>query len=264
MDILHICYFIKKPSVLTYHADVTGIYRNFLYGFVRRLFLGKVNLIVLTSKNYLESSVNLDQYRKKIKIIPIGIDKKPEELFQRRFNNLNSSHDTEKYFLFLGEDRSYKGIDILIEAAAISKCKVIIAGKIKRESLSNTHNLIFMGEVSDAVKNELLSKCYGLILSSTKRSEAYGIVMLEASQYGKPLICTELRTGTTYINLHNQTGYVVKPGDANDLAHAMKRLWENESTARKFGNNAKKRFDELFTSDVMVNKYIEMYKRILF
>jgi rhamnosyl/mannosyltransferase len=55
----------------------------------------------------------------------------------------------------------------------------------------------------------------------------------------------------------------VPPADANALRKAMSWLWAHPKEASQMGNRAAKRYQELFTADDMVKKYVTLYQEIL-
>ena len=81
--------------------------------------------------------------------------------------------------------------------------------------------------------------------------------------FGKPMISSEIGTGTSYINIHNDTGLVVPPGNPDALSQAMSRLWNNSGAAEVMGRNAEKRYYEYFTSEKMINSYMQVYSNLL-
>ena len=95
------------------------------------------------------------------------------------------------------------------------------------------------------------------------RSEAFGISLLEGAIYGKPLISSEIGTGTTYINIGGETGVVVPPSDPGALREAMDYLWNNPEVAKKMGESAEERYWDLFTADKMAKSYVDLYQRLL-
>ena len=105
----------------------------------------------------------------------------------------------EDFFLFLGVFRYYKGLNYLLEAAQQTGLDVVIAGDgpeaeklyqyVQEHDLTNVH---FLGYVTEQQKHALIDISTALILPSSERSEAYGMVLLEAARQGTPMISTEL------------------------------------------------------------------------
>ena len=81
--------------------------------------------------------------------------------------------------------------------------------------------------------------------------------------YGKPLISSEIGTGTSFINLSNETGLVVPPSDPLALRQAMQTLWQNPAMAAEMGRKAEQRYWELFTADKMVDSYVDLYRDLV-
>ena len=80
---------------------------------------------------------------------------------------------------------------------------------------------------------------------------------------GRPMISTEIRTGTSYINLHMNTGFVVPPQDPAALANAMNTLLQEPELARRFGVNARDRYTALFSGASLGTAYSSLYEEIL-
>ena len=81
--------------------------------------------------------------------------------------------------------------------------------------------------------------------------------------YGKPMISCEIGTGTTYVNIHEETGLAVPPDSPAALREAMHRLWNNPEETQRFGNNARARFHELFTADRMCESMVQVYNDVI-
>ena len=92
------------------------------------------------------------------------------------------------------------------------------------------------------------------------RSEAYGLSLVEAAMFGKPMISCEIGTGTSFVNRNGETGIVVPPEDAEALAAAMARLSNDPDTSRSCGRRAVSRYADELQADLMVMKYIDLYK----
>jgi rhamnosyl/mannosyltransferase len=121
---------------------------------------------------------------------------------------------------------------------------------------------MFLGQLSDVDKVALLMLCYGVVFPSHLRSEAFGISLLEGAMYGKPMISSEIGTGTTFVNIGNETGLVVPPSDPAALRQAMAYLWDHPEEAAEMGRKAEQRYWEFFTADKMVDAYVELYRAV--
>lgn len=270
-DILHFACRIKKPTIVTYHSDIIKqrlalkIYRP-----LKRLFLRSVDHIVATSPKYFATSDVLQRFSSKVSVIPIGIDintyPRPSKACLAYWRN----RLPKPFFLFIGAIRYYKGLHIALDAVANTDIQLAIAGingieqELKTHATSlNLNNVNFLGFVSDEDKVALLEFCTGFVFPSHLRSEAFGIALLEAAAFGKPLISCEIGTGTTFINIANKTGLVIPPGSSTELQKAMQYLLENPSVAAAMGARAKKRAMELFTAEQQAESYYNLYKKML-
>jgi rhamnosyl/mannosyltransferase len=81
--------------------------------------------------------------------------------------------------------------------------------------------------------------------------------------YGKPMISCEIGTGTSFINLNNETGIVVPPEGAPALHDAMSRMWNNPVDAERMGVAARQRYLNIFTREKMCTSYLDLYKKLL-
>ena len=269
MDLAHLAQRVRKPSVVTYHSDIVRQQRVLpLYRPLMHAFLDRVTRIVATSPNYLATSATLGRYAEKVDIIPIGIEDRKASapgLVDKWRDRLGPA-----FFLFVGHARYYKGLDFLIEAAAMTGFPVAIAGvgeladklaaTVGARKLDNIH---LLGEVSDDDKLALLDACLGFVFPSHLRSEAFGVALLEAARAGRPMISCELGTGTSFVNVDGETGIVIAPADAEALAAAMRRLWDDRTRARELGDMARQRYERLFTADTMGAAYAALYDRLL-
>jgi len=271
MDMAHFLARIAKPTVVTYHSDIVRQKALLkLYEPLRHRFLDSVDTIVATSPNYLASSAVLDRYRDKTRVITFGLDKSSyPEPDQARLDHWRARVGP-KFFLFVGVLRYYKGLHILLDAMAGTDYPVVIvgAGPIEAELKARAARLglkrvQFVGAVNDLDKAALLKLCYAVAFPSHLRSEAFGISLLEGAMYGKPMISSEIGTGTTYINVHGETGLVVPPSDHEALRAAMHRLWHDPRMAQAMGQRAEARYWQLFTSAQMADNYARLYRELV-
>ena len=261
----------NKPSIITYHSDIVRQrWLKYIYFPLQAKFLNSIDRIVCTSDAYLESSPTLRNYRSKTLTIPLGLDEKSSQKASTDVSKKWRGALKGPFFLFLGVLRKYKGVGTLLEAAQGLNSKIVIAGdgpefsRLKNKSLQmGLNNVYFTGRVSDDDKAALLDLCLGLVLPSQLRSEAFGLVQLEAAMRSKPLICTELSTGTSYVNVHGKTGMVIPPANASALRDAMNVLAQNPQLSGSMGCRARERFIELFTSERMCDSYSRVYQETI-
>ena len=271
MDLVHFSSAVKKPVVVTYHSDIVR-QKNLLrlYSPLMHRFLGQADRIVAASPNYLATSQVLKHYRNKTVVVPYGLDKSSYpvptdtcvEGWCQRFG--------ERFFLFVGVMRYYKGLHILLEAAQGTGYPIVIvgAGPLEQElreqaaalGLDHVH---FVGRLGEEDKVALLQLCTAILFPSHLRSEAFGISLLEGAMYGKPMISSEIGTGTSYINIHNETGLVVPPSDPLAFRAAMRTLWDNPLQAQAMGQKAALRYEQLFTAEQMGRQMAKIYREVV-
>lgn len=269
-DIVQLWLRPKKPSVITYHSDI--VKQKLLlqiYCPLMNRFLGRADRIVATSPNYVATSEVLQRFKDKTTVIPLGLDETDYvhgsaaemERWRARF--------PRPFFLFVGVLRYYKGLRTLLAAARSSTVDIVIVGDgpmrsmlidyAKEHNLSHVH---FVGAVSDADKAALLELSIGLVFPSHLRSEAFGLSLVEASMFGKPMISCEIGTGTSFVNLDGKTGLVIKPQDPAALAEAMQTIANDKDLAEAFGSNARERYLEHFTARKMALEYVNVYNAL--
>ena len=271
MDLVHFATRHGRPTVLSYHSDIIK-QRTLLkvYGPLMNQFLKSMDRILVASPNYLSSSETLKPFISKTVVVPYGLDQLAyPKVSSEKLNRLRTIVP-EKFFLFVGVLRYYKGLDSLLNALEGVDYPVVILGSGPQELELKAQaqklqlcNVLFLGRLDDEEKVCLLQLCYALVFPSHLRSEAFGISLLEASMYGKPMISCEIGTGTTYVNVHEETGLAVPPNSPLALREAMRRLWDNPEEAKRFGTNALARFKELFTAEHMCSRVKQVYNELI-
>ncbi|ABA57737.1 Glycosyl transferase, group 1 [Nitrosococcus oceani ATCC 19707] len=271
MDMVHFSSLVKKPSVVTYHSDI--IRQKFLFNFYRPLmhcFLNHVDRIVATSPNYFATSQVLDQYRAKTEVIPIGLDKASYPKIRPELLQYWRTRVGNRFFLFVGMIRYYKGLHILLDAVKGTDFPLVILGSGPVEKELRRHaqrldlkNIHFLGALSDEDKVALIDLSLAIVFPSHLRSEAFGISLLEGAMFGKPMISSEIGTGTSYVNIHNETGLVVPPSNPGSFREAMIFFWNHPKAAAEMGKNAEARYWRQFTSAHMAVRYVDLYQRLL-
>lgn len=270
-DLLHLLNGVDKPAVMTYHSDIVR-QRRWLpfYKPLLKRFLGGVDRIVATSPNYFKTSQTLNSFCDKTSVIPFGLDESSYSKVSKERLDYWRKRVGSGFFLFIGVLRYYKGLHKLLDACSGTDIRVAIGGigpmeesLQSRLSSSAFENVYLLGSLSEEDKVALISLCRSLVLPSHLRSEAFGFSLLEAAMFGKPMISSEIGTGTSYINIHNETGIVVPPNDTRVLREAMVYLNEKPEIAEKMGLQARMRYQELFTAPKMASSYLNVYHAVL-
>lgn len=218
--------------VLWWHSDVVRQKHMMLfYKPWLRYVLERADRIIVCTPGNIDSSDYLKYYRSKCTVIPFGLD----ETFineGKEAARLYKPGSTVK-FLFVGRLVYYKGCEVLLSAFSnITQAELTIIGtgshetrlKKQAENLKLKERVHFLGQVEADELKKQLSQCDVLVLPSTKKSESYGIVQLEAMAYGKPVINTNLPGGVPCVSLDGQTGLTVEPGSVKQLESALRYM----------------------------------------
>jgi rhamnosyl/mannosyltransferase len=272
-----ISYLVMRPSgkiVVTYHMDV--IKQKFLrkiYYPMAELLLRRADCIIVSSPKYAESSDVLRRHRDKCRIIPFGVENKLLEIAENKGSatSIIKQEFGDKIVLYTGRLTYYKGLSVLVEAFKHVEGTLMIVGtgpleneikeQIEREGLEKKVHL--MGWVEDEQLVQYYQAAKVFVLPSVERTEAFGIVLLEAQAFGVPCVTTELGTGTSYVNVHQKTGLVVPPKDPGALSEAINEILNDQEKWKAMSEAARKNVQERFTEDQMIEKTIAVYREVL-
>ncbi|MCG6553608.1 MAG: glycosyltransferase, partial [Candidatus Magnetominusculus sp. LBB02] len=208
-------------------------------------------------------------FANKTAIIPFGINTTALKPNQEKVAEIRNRYRGKKIIYSLGRLVYYKGYDYLIEAAGrLSDDYVVIIGgdgplseKLKTTIAEKelSQKVVMPGSIRGADIGSYYEACDIFCLPSTERSEAFGIVLVEAMSFGKPLITTNIPTGVSWVNQHEQTGLLVKPKDAAALSQAIEKIAANQELYSLLSGNCRKRYSALFSQDKMIDAIIKLY-----
>ena len=262
------------PSVLTYHSDIVrqrvlgAAYKPLL-----RRVLERVDRIIVGSPPMIEHSEVLAPYADKCRVVPFGIETErfePTLKTLARATALRDEH-TRPIVLFVGRLIYYKGVDVLVRAMASVDADLVMIGsgpleeelRTRAEACGVSDRITFVPPVDDAELAAWYHAADVFCLPSVARSEAYGLVQLEAHASGTPVVCTDLPTGVPWVNVDGETGLVVPVGDAEALGAALARLLAGEALRTRMGARARERALESFTIETMVAGTLAVYDEVL-
>lgn len=264
------------PCVVHWHSDVVAsrIQRMlaFAYRFYRPLetaLLQHADRIVVTSQIYLDSSAPLQQWREKCKVIPLGISNEGpnSDLSKRNFN------ENTFRLLCIGRLSYYKGHKYLVDAMKdAADCHLIMVGEGEKrkeleqqiDSLGLKNKVSLLGSVSYSQLQSLLLECDCLCLPSIERTEAFGVVLLEAMRAAKPIISSRVPgSGMTWLVEHGVNGLSVLPEDGAALANAIRELSEHPQRRIAMGQAGRKKFTQHFTVKRVTDQFRELYRNML-
>jgi rhamnosyl/mannosyltransferase len=260
----------KARLIVHYHSDIVRqrIF-NFFYKPLIFNTLKKAKKIIVSNPNLIESSSYLQKFKEKCEVISFGVNL---EKF-KKFDLEKVRKIKEKYgdfVLFVGRLNYYKGLHYLIDAMKGVKANLVIVGEGPEKSnlLSHISNLKLENKIfllPFQPEEELVNyyrACSVFVLPSIFKSEAFGLVLIEAMACGKPMISTELGTGTSFVNRNGVTGFVVPPRDSGALAEAINKILSDKELAQKFGKNAENLVIEKFSLQKMIEKTKSVYKGV--
>jgi len=263
----------SRATVITYHSDIVrqkGLLR--FYAPLLRRSLARANRIIATSPRYVETSPFLAPHAAKCAIVPYGIETAPfESADAARVATIKTQHPGP-LILFVGQLRYYKGVEYLIRAMSQVNARALIIGsetttrldelRALAHTLGVTDRVVFLGE-QNADLPAFYQACEVFVLPSVERSEAFGIVQLEAMTAGRPVISTEVGTGTSWINQHEVTGLVVPPRDDLALAQALNRLLADDTLRTRLGAAGRARVLSQFTTTHMLEGVEAVYESVI-
>lgn len=272
-DIACLCSGFKGKMVLWWHSDVVRQKRMMhLYKPVMKRMLKRADVIVVANEGLIEGSDYLKEYREKCVIIPFGVEKQIEEAADRY---IESQPDEEQKqgkrirFLFVGRLVYYKGCKVLLDAfRQVPDAELVLVGtgtleeELRRmvADYGLEGRVTFLGKVSEEELCEQYKACDVFILPSVVKSEAFGLVQIEAMAFGKPVINTALPSGVPYVSIDGETGLTVPVENSQVLAEAMQWLAEHEEERKEMGKRARKRVEEKYRFQRMIQDMKTVYE----
>jgi len=234
-----------------------------LVGPMVRRCLGQAHGLCVSSRQLRQTSRELEPWREQVAVIPFGIDMAPYEELQPTGGGA---------FLFVGRLVPYKGLETLLTALGrVPEARLDIVGngplrerlarRLREEKLA--HRVRLLGEVTDSQLLRLLEASRALVLPSRDHSETFGLSLLEGMAAGLPLIASDLPTGVRDLARPGQTGWLVRPGDPEDLARTLSTCLAREDEARRLGAGGRALVRRQFTRARLAQDLAAWYESLV-
>jgi glycosyltransferase involved in cell wall biosynthesis len=267
---------LARPAgalVITWHSDIVRQRRLVrLYQPLERILLNQCAAIVATSPAYIAGSPVLREHADRCHLIPYGIDAAQFEdnrVDKSVVDNLRQRFGP-RMILAVGRLVYYKGLKYLIQAMQKVDAKLVIIGEgplraeLEREAGFNgtSDRVNFLGEIDDNLASYYHASDV-FALPSCERSEAFGIVQLEAMACGRPVVNTQIDSAVPYVSLDGVTGFTVQPRSSDAIATALNRLLNNPELRERMGRAARDRVVNEFGIRKMAARTLELYASAL-
>jgi len=268
---------LRAPLVYTHHCDpeipsllgraVSWVYYRTLLSYTLR---AAARIIVYT-ESYAATSYAL--WKHPTALVPTGLD-------LARFGPQNDGagvrrrHGLEgrKVVLFVGRLTAHKGIQTIIEAAALTGQDVsyVLVGpgefppgwSRRMRQLGVEDRFVLAGKVAEPDLPAYYAACDLLVLPSLSRLEAFGLVIVEAMASGKPVVASDL-PGVREVMRDGRTGLLCEPFNADDLAAKIGALTSNGRAAAEMGAAGRRLAEERYGWEVIGDKIERVYKDVV-
>ena len=262
----------KGRVILHWHSDILSQKVALaIYKPIQNWLIGRAEKIVGTTPVYLASSPFLKHCPEKHTCIPIGVN--PLQYNKERTDALRAQYvsDGERLILSIGRLVPYKGYEHLINAMSLldDSYHLVIGGMgplqnelqalIERLSLSSRVSLA--GYVGANDLPDWFHACDVFVLSSVMKTEAFGIVQIEAFSCGKPVVTSVIEgSGVSWVNENDVSGINVPSADPKAIADAIMAIFSSPQLYERYSRGARERFEKVFTKDKMIDATIKLYE----
>ena len=256
--------------VVTYHSDIVAQRTlNLVYEPVVRHVLDRADAIIVSSREYFDSSPLLRHYADRTVVIPFGVetsflaDPDPAEV-----QRIRDVHGT-RIVLTVGRLVYYKGLEFLLDAMPSVDAKLLIVGQgpLRAALESQAARLGVSKRVAFIGRAPLVAPYYhaadAFILASHLRSESFGLVQLEAMACGLPVVNARVNSGVPSVSLDGVTGITVPPADSHAIAAALNRLLDDAPLRRALGEAGRRRVADEFSLELMGARTVALYSNVM-
>lgn len=267
----------RLPWIVHWHSDVelegAGPALAWAYRAIRpfeQAVLARAETILATSPPYLKASPALADHLDRAQVAPLGMPGPPELA-----GPAPAWGPGRLRVLAIGRLTPYKGFDHLLDAVArepgvelrlVGDGELRLALEAQRARLGPeaAARIHLLGALDEPAKHAWLASCDLLALPSTARSEAFGLVLLEAMAHGKPCLASDVPgSGMPWLVRSTGGGWVLPPRDLDAWRAALRALAADPAARQTLGEAGRRAWAERFTIEASARTVAAACRRVL-
>jgi len=231
---MYICQVVLSPGYLN---RVINAFLNLSVN----IQLAVSNLVITLTKDYANHSPQLQPIKSRLKyVLPTLHLHQPDKRLKAEFIHQKKN---QVWVGFIGRIAAEKGLEHLIDALngfkSPQQYTLILAGpqpvgetpyrhKIMNKLSRARFRVIDKGFLDDTSLTALLASLDVLVIPSVNRTEAFGLIQLQAMSVGTPVVVSDL-PGLRFLVTQTGLGQIVKPADSNALSTALLKVISHRS-----------------------------------
>lgn len=258
----------KGRVMVHWHSDILS--QRFLLLFYKPLqnwLLRRAERIIGTTPVYVKESPHLRKFQDKCTYLPIGVEQVP--LDEKKVARVRSAFPSKYLVLSVGRMVPYKGYRYLIEAMSLLpetyELHIVGDGPLYESlrrlviDLHLEHRVSLPGYLPDGEEfHSLFGACDVFVLPSVMKTEAFGIVQIEAMSCHKPVVATRIPgSGVSWVNLDGVSGINVDPCNPWALSEAIQSVTGKNGIG--YGERAYKLYKQRYTLKGMIKNVMIIY-----
>lgn len=263
-----------KTLIIWHHSDlVRPRWAPAAYGPLQRALYRRADCVIVSSPPLARNSPAVQQARR-VEVVPFGIavenytETTPERT--AAVQKMKEMYAGPR-ILFVGRLVYYKGLSVLLHAIAQCEGTLSIVGEGPLEDslrqLARDLRIESRVKFIQRVSHEDVAIHYQaadiFVLPSIARTEAFGVVQIEAMASGLPVVSTNLPTGVPWVNQHGVTGLVVTPNDPRALGRAIQQLIDDPALRARLGAAARYRAVTQFSRQRMIDDFVAVVESVV-
>ncbi len=276
--------FAPQAIVVHWHSDVllppASWSRNLLlkaWRLVEKYILYRAARVIATSQAYLDISPFLQSVRHKCRVVPLALadEQNAAAMPTKEHAALAFLHSAQgdMPILAVGRLAHYKGFSVLLRAVhKVPRVRLCLIGSgelhsVLEQEIKNLgleERVLLAGNVDDDILRACYNACEVFVLPSVERTEAFGMVLLEAMRAGKACISTSVPgSGMSCVVKERVTGLVVPPNNSDALAQALHFLQDNEAQRQCMGQQGRLRWEQEYSLNAALKATDAVYAEII-